>query len=351
MKDRISKELSAKITHLSALMTLFVVFIHYSAMNGDLYSDDQNALWLALVDFFGQGITRNAVPLFFLISGILAFWNVEAKNGQSVLIQGAKKRIRTLGIPYLLWNCIATVFSLVLEFCSTKSMPSISFAYILRCLFNHQHNFSLWYVQKLLTYSWLAPVLYYAIRKRIGLYTVLAVSLLQHVFLYDFLPGFVFYVLGAGLALHAKKRINHPHKNSVAVCALVVFVIIQVWRITAFDASVPIDVARGTIEYRMIELLGPIALWFAVDMVAFAKIPVLCVERETFAVYVTRVMTLSLVTSTVMNRILKLPTTSLLYAIFMFFLTPLVIYLVTVLLAGVMKKIMPKAYSIAMGGR
>ena len=153
------------------------------------------------------------------------------------------------------------------------------------------------------------------------------------------------------MALHARKSINHPQKNTIAVCALFVFVITQVWRLAAFDASVPIDVARGTVEYRMIEYLGPISLWFAADMLPYEKMPVLRVERETFAVYVTHIMTLSLATSTVMNRIVKLPTTSFLYAVFMFFLTPLFIYLATVLLAGMVKKIVPKVYRIAMGGR
>lgn len=351
MNQKISKALSAKITHLSALMTLFVVYIHYSAMSGDIYSGDQSAVWLALVDYFGQGITRNAVPLFFIISGILAFWNAEEENGHRVLIQGAKKRIRTLGIPYVLWNFIAMVFFLTLEFYNTKVLPSLSFAHVFGSLFNHQHNGPLWYVQELLIYSWFAPLLYSVIKKRTGFCIAVAVFTLQYLFTHNIIRGSVFYILGAGMALHARKSINHPQKNTIAVCALFVFVITQVWRLAAFDASVPIDVARGTVEYRMIEYLGPISLWFAADMLPYEKMPVLRVERETFAVYVTHIMTLSLATSTVMNRIVKLPTTSFLYAVFMFFLTPLFIYLATVLLAGMVKKIVPKVYRIAMGGR
>ena len=80
MRDKVSKELSAKITHLSALMTLFVVFIHYSSMCEN-YCGTHRKGFLAMVDYFGQGLTRNAVPLFFIISGILAFWNADQKNG------------------------------------------------------------------------------------------------------------------------------------------------------------------------------------------------------------------------------------------------------------------------------
>lgn len=350
MRDKVSKELSAKITHLSALMTLFVVFIHYSSMCEN-YCGTHRKGFLAMVDYFGQGLTRNAVPLFFIISGILAFWNADQKNGGGALVRGAKKRILTLGVPYVIWNCVASAFFIALEFYNMGSIPSISLTFILKCLFNHQYNGPLWYVQKLLIYSWLAPILYYVIRNRIGFCIAVAVLTLQHVFLHDYLPGLVFYIIGAGIALHAKNRINHPQKNTTAVCALLVFVITQVWRIAAFDAAIPIEVARRTVQYRIIEYLGPIALWFAVDLLPFTKLPVARVERETFSVYVTHIMTLSLVTSTVVNRIVKLPTTSLLYAVFMFFLTPLFIYLATVLLAGMVKKIVPKVYRIAMGGR
>lgn len=287
-------------------------------------------------------------------SSYQAFWRfgMPIKNGGGgTLIGGAKKRILTLGVPYVIWNCVASAFFIALEFYNTGSIPSISFTFILKCLFNHQYNGPLWYVQKLLIYSWLAPILYYVIRNRFGFYIAVVVLTLQHIFLHDCLPGLVFYIIGAGMALHAKNRINYPQKNAITACALVVFVITQLWRIAAFDAAVLIEVARRTIQYRMIEYLGPIALWFAVDMLPFAKMRVLRVERETFAVYVTHIMTLSLVTSTVVNRILRLPTTSLLYAVFMFFVTPLVIYLITVLIAGKMKKLMPNVYRIAMGGR
>ena len=81
MGIKISRELSTRITHLSALMTLFVVYIHYSAMC-DAFCGEQDAWWLILEDYFGQGLTRNAVPVFFIISGILAFWNVTMETGQ-----------------------------------------------------------------------------------------------------------------------------------------------------------------------------------------------------------------------------------------------------------------------------
>ena len=67
-----------------------------------------------MVDYFGQGISRNAVPLFFVISGMLAFWNVEAKNDRKAFVKGAAKRFWTLGIPYVIWNCMVTITPLAI---------------------------------------------------------------------------------------------------------------------------------------------------------------------------------------------------------------------------------------------
>ena len=174
--------------------------------------------------------------------------------------------------------------------------------------------------------------------------------MIQHLFMYDLLPGSLFYVLGACMALHMKDKINNPQNKSVAVAALAVFVITQVWRILIFDASIPIAVARTTLPYRTIELLGPIALWFAADLIPFKRIPILSIEKENFAVYVTHYMTVSVVTSTAVNSLLQLPTASLVYAVFMFFVTPLAIYILTVLVAGLIKKLVPNIYRVAMGG-
>ena len=55
---------------------------------------------------FAQGICRIAVPCFFMISGFLYFSKLE-KWDKRVYFEKEKKRVRTLLIPYILWNAIA----------------------------------------------------------------------------------------------------------------------------------------------------------------------------------------------------------------------------------------------------
>ena len=85
--------LSHKITDSSVVFTLMVVFIHYSA-SCKLFKNSN--IWDRIIDYLGQGITRNAVPCFFLILGMFHFGKVDRESNRS-LIKGAQKRIFSLG--------------------------------------------------------------------------------------------------------------------------------------------------------------------------------------------------------------------------------------------------------------
>ena len=56
------------------------------------------------------GLCASAVPLFFLISGFLYFKGCESQFGLKDYMAKNRKRLRTLLIPYLLWN----IFTLLL---------------------------------------------------------------------------------------------------------------------------------------------------------------------------------------------------------------------------------------------
>ena len=109
----------------------------------------------------------------FLLEALPSILNVYPQTHvyvSGVDITSTRRRLRTLGIPYLIWNSVATIFYILLEWRNTGSLPSLSGMFIIDCLFNNRYNGPLWYVQKLLIYSWIAPALYYVIRKRGGIH-------------------------------------------------------------------------------------------------------------------------------------------------------------------------------------
>ena len=65
----------------------------------------QNGAFDTIRILFSEGICRVAVPIFFLVSGYLFFVKLEEWN-TNIWIDKLKKRVKTLLIPYVLWNLI-----------------------------------------------------------------------------------------------------------------------------------------------------------------------------------------------------------------------------------------------------
>lgn len=342
----ISAFLSNKITHSSVVFTLMVVFIHYSA-SCNLFENSN--IWDRIIDYLGQGITRNAVPCFFLISGMLLFWKVD-RESNSCLIKGAQKRIFSLGVPYLIWNLIATIFYFVLDKITKTGDFKFSFIFLLDCIFNQKYNGPLWYVQYLLVFSVCSPLLYYIIRRK-NIYAITIALLLGLWFFYPNALGLIYFCLGAGLAFHKKELLNsHVNKKTLLVYILF-FLLLQLYRLGIYNASLEFVEARKQLSYRGYELLSPITLWFALDIIPFDKIRTHSFEKHTFIVYASHYMVVSLATTSIVENILRLPTNNPIYAFVMFVLIPLSIFWGGVLLSILLKKIAPQLHRILVGGR
>ena len=344
---KISKFLSRKISVLSAMLTLMVVFIHFTA-SCHLYVGECYSIFAHIQDYIGQGITRNAVPLFFFISGLLAFWYSDSPKK---LMGGAKKRLRTLGIPYLIWNCIATVFFFALDYLNSGAVPTLSVGMVINCILNNQYNGPLWYVQKLLIYSIAAPLIFLVIKDRKRFIAIFVLTLFQQVFLYDYAPGLFFYIAGAGAAVHYKNLLNKKTESKIIVVFTLVFLALQICRINLFDPKVSIDVLRNTTICRLYEVFSPIMLWVVSDIVSFDKTKSTWIEKHTFSIYVTHYMVLSIVTSNTMSSLLHLPTNSFFIALLFLFGMPVSVYTITVLIFHWFSRKCPFVYGFIMGGR
>ena len=66
------KYISNKIKNVSLFMTFFVVLLHSNNLESAKDVISANSI---IQNFIGQGIVRIAVPVFFLISGYLFFYN------------------------------------------------------------------------------------------------------------------------------------------------------------------------------------------------------------------------------------------------------------------------------------
>ncbi len=126
--------------------------------------------------FLTSVVTRIAVPLFFLISGYVFFRWTEGFSWQ-VYKGKISKRVRSLAVPYLLWNALYMVAFFALSFVTSDTAFDIyrhfQWTAILRQLWVDPPCFPFWFIRDLMVMclltvvtapllrclKWLAPVL------------------------------------------------------------------------------------------------------------------------------------------------------------------------------------------------
>ena len=103
---------SAVITALRFPLIIMVVAIHLISDKLTLPQwGAPNWLYIYVSEFLSHSLPRIAVPMFFFISGYYAFYKKDWSQ-RSIWTVELKKRVKTLLIPYLLWNSIYLVILL-----------------------------------------------------------------------------------------------------------------------------------------------------------------------------------------------------------------------------------------------
>lgn len=173
--ERMSANLSAKIANLGFVCALLVVFIHLEHVPQEVGS-----FWWIVHYFIRSVVAVAAVPFFFLVSGFFLAPHVGEPGWWRV---AAVKRLRTLGIPYVLW-CLVPLLALgVLApesalggVCSRAPLKasSVAAAFGLNLFTVPEANRPLWYVRALFLLLLASPLLAYGLRKA-GVWFLLAV--------------------------------------------------------------------------------------------------------------------------------------------------------------------------------
>ena len=170
------KEFSQKASFLSFGAILAVMFIHSS----DIVPEFALTWKGALIHFVGTSLTSWAVPFFFTVSGYF-FW---IKRGDWSDVCGAwkkvlSKKIRTLGVPYLLWCVIGAlcISPLIMYSNHVTGRPLVE-----RSIFGANSligtlcacfgidgtpigNVPLWYVRALISIFLMAPLFVFVIKR------------------------------------------------------------------------------------------------------------------------------------------------------------------------------------------
>ena len=248
-------ELQSKtIDYIRFPLAVLVVFIHSSQTEVSMQSIDYSSLtggdvYNILTIIFSKTIALIAVPLFFTISGFLFFLSIKQWSKHEYF-KKLKNRIKTLLVPYLVWNAIVLLLALcraIYVYYTTGEVnhlleqlssvwgwikPFWNQAYFgpatnaigQEFYITYPYNGPFWFIRDLIGMCLVSPLIYLIARyAKIWGLIILAAALYTNIWLH--VPGFgieafFYFTLGAYLSIHKKNIVEQVAKIRVPSCII-----------------------------------------------------------------------------------------------------------------------------------
>ena len=180
---KISPYLSSKITIFYTLLIIMVVYIHSAYLEMFQY-ETSDFVWKF---WGGYGLCSVANPLFFIISGFLLVGGVTTVLD---LLKKLRKRVRTVIVPFILWNAIFVLWYVVLDITpgvsryvnSTGIMEAWKSLPLWKSIYNmltEPAGFHLWFLRDLIVFMAISPLLW-LISKRSWIAAIVLSVVLNH---------------------------------------------------------------------------------------------------------------------------------------------------------------------------
>ena len=346
----LSIEESSRLNILKYIAIIFVVYIHAYAVDVN-FADGTNTFllpwWLLFFEnLVSQTIAQCGVPLFFLISSILLF--KKQRDYKSTI----KEKIKSLFIPYFIWNSFwICVFAVLQNLSFTAPYFSGNHTPILDSSFSewlalygigfslpYPQDYPLWFMRDLMLVTLLFPVV-----EKIA----------------DKFPKFLF----AGAVITLVIPADFPLKEAflwfcIGACIvklqihMTLFDNISTWKlffVYAICASIKMMVNSHIINVLFIYI--GIIFWLRVSKSIYncekAKNIFLRLSTWTFMIYVAHEMTLS----SLKKICFRLLPTEPIWLLMEYLLLPAVVIIGCSIAGAILKRATPKLYSVATGAR
>ena len=240
-------------------LAIMVIFIHYApqvvnVMEADFSLLSGRGIYNLLGIIFSYVLPNIAVPTFFLISGFLFFLNFQhwSWKGYGKKI---RSRVKTLIIPYLLWNLFPFVLLIMTQlvdvFHSGKALSEVwqyiqaNFIHVFydihhwnagvnwlgeKLVLTGPYNLPLWFLRDLIVVTFLSPIIFYAIKK-FRIFTLLFLFLAYISMIWIQVPGFqilafFYFATGAYFALNGINIVSFVNKNRYIIIPLSVILLV-----------------------------------------------------------------------------------------------------------------------------
>ena len=336
----------------SFILSILVFFIHifsfvrYRDTGSIISAVNERAAF-----FFKESITRFAVPMFFILSGISFFKGYD----NSKYVNKIKSRVFTLVIPYLLWNVIWMLFDVVFSYTFLSryyvGRPhfDLTFTNVLKSIFFYNCNLPFWFIFDLIIFSVAAPLVYLLVRNKyigiasIGLLTILAmfgIGIPPSIFLYS--TSIIFYLIGALIGKHYFDFVSKK-SNKLMQCFSVIFLFTYITLKNVFPSQA---YPFKTLSQVVIFTLSAFALWNITD-IFIDKVKQRKIYSRSFAIFAMHINTSAIITKLIFQCLPK----SEWMAIPNFISTVILTLFLINVICSVLEVFLPKVYSILMGSR
>ncbi len=349
--------LSSKLKSISLLCIIIVLYIHSYNLLIHFREGIHTAYSSFLVDFedlISQGFGLSAVPLFFGISGYLFFYN------SSFTVEFFKKkylsRVRTLLVPFVLWLGISFFVFFILQtipgtdaFFKEKRIINFSLSDVIQKTISSPLCYQFWYIRDLILFVLISPILYLFVRylSYFGLFAIFIVWNLGVIFPVISMEGLLLFCFGAFIAIHQRKFLEYSiSKNAICIIGFIYFAFLLAW---TFRNQLFCNFSLYTYLRNTCLILGVLFFWFIVDFIPFlwqSKI-VASLASRTFFIFAIHEPML-----TIIKKLSFLITGTNAWGLLITYLVnPIIVIIIAWLLSSIMKKYIPKVYSVLVGGR
>lgn len=339
----ISKYNRDKITFLSTVVILMVCYLH------SYYPEAIKLPIAGSIQDIVTGMFQLANPFFFTLSGFLFFNQVKDLKD---CYRKIRKRIRTLVIPYLLWNVIFTLFFVALYFVSpidinTDIVPTIingTIVDILLRIFVEPAGFQFWFLRDLICYVLISPILF--IGMKFLSYLLPLLLLLLDYFLNQ--GNLFFFVLGGCIAINSslEELDSYLCNKNIKVFIVMLFLIYCV-----LSALVKVENLWFPYAWLLLSLVGVVTVWAMFNYVINSHVLNGCFMTHvcgySFFIYCFHMPTLNIFKKI---GIMFMGTSDISYTI-CFLVNPILIVFFSIVIAKLLEKYLPFPYKILTGGR
>lgn len=319
--------------------------------------------------FLANGIFRFRIPMLFIISGYLYAWHDQKPNDERL-----NKRLRTLGIPYLLWSAFGIAMTYVLEL-FPFTMGLVASSHVMQIddtrLLLHDYrwyelltrwlvipvSYQLWFIRVLLVYNFAYPAIRWCVLHKtarwifFGFAFLLWLGTLGFVFVEG--EGLLFFSLGVWMQkndfpIDSPKRWLRPLAWSIIFVGLAAVKTYLAFRgLELIGRSVyPVI----SLLHKLVVVSGLITCWFGLDPLVkwcMAKPWFVWLSAFSFIIYAMHAPMVAIFINAMNDVLQPVPGSQLLA----FLLLPVIIIAVCILTGASLRALVPKAYSLMTGGR